>query len=437
MAREASISGNSSGGKSKTPDIFAHIERLEAQLAKASTTANEEPKTKTPDANNTLNEPSAPRDEEKVQDKAIEGKEETTTSATPESEPHNQAQENNNGGVDDNNDAANTTHKLTDLLVNMNEITPRNSWMLFVGPREAGKSSLIAQFLTPGKADEKPKPTVALEYTYGRRSNTSGERKDLCQIWELGGGDKLLDLASIVLAQKEPGLVVVCVDLSAPEEAFDEATKWMTAIRKRSRRVPIMLVGSKHDRFENEDGLKRKALAQALRYAACVHRAGLIFISKKDKTTLNYYRAILNHYAFATEKKRSLYVDPAKPIVIAPGRDSQSKIGLPPGVADDAPQATVEAAWRDLLQDYFPRARSSTRETKDLEADDIDTGASEDREEDQDEALNLEPEAVVDAHRQLKDKELQRYRARTASSAAKPAAAAASTRSRRSKGIKA
>lgn len=33
---------------------------------------------------------------------------------------------------------------------------------------------------------ETPKPTVALEYTYGRRSNTVTNAKDIAHIWELG-----------------------------------------------------------------------------------------------------------------------------------------------------------------------------------------------------------------------------------------------------------
>jgi hypothetical protein len=33
---------------------------------------------------------------------------------------------------------------------------------------------------------EVPKPTVALEYTYGRRSNTATSAKDIAHIWELG-----------------------------------------------------------------------------------------------------------------------------------------------------------------------------------------------------------------------------------------------------------
>ena len=42
-----------------------------------------------------------------------------------------------------------------------------NSHVLICGSRDCGKTSLVLRFL---ERDEQPKPTVALEYTYGRRS---------------------------------------------------------------------------------------------------------------------------------------------------------------------------------------------------------------------------------------------------------------------------
>mmetsp|Transcript_18884 Transcript_18884/g.37105 ORF Transcript_18884/g.37105 Transcript_18884/m.37105 type:complete len:412 (+) Transcript_18884:197-1432(+) len=406
MGRSDSKSGSSA---SKTPDIWDHIERLEATLAKAKERANEEAKSKkqtrqTESKNEDSREDDASKDEGN-ETKAEDGEEGGTDQNT---EKASLIQE-----KDELSPEQQLTAKISELIVNAADIAPRKTWMLFVGPRAVGKTSMISQFLTPGKSDDRPKPTVALEYIFGRRSNASGERKDLCEVWELGGGDKLLGLADIVLQQQFPGLVVVCVDLSAPEDAFEEATSWMNAVRKRRRDIPLMLVATKHDRFENEDGLKRKALAQALRYAACVRKAGLIFVSKKDKAALTYYRAFLNQYAFEGEKKKTAHVDPNKPIIVAPGRDSLSKIGLPPGVTEKSPQTDIEEAWRTLLQDYFPRKQP---ESKHDAAEDEDTDIQERESENLTHTLNLETEPIVDKHRMDKDKELQRYRARASSS---------------------
>ena len=45
----------------------------------------------------------------------------------------------------------------------------RETFTLFVGQKQSGKSTLITAFHNPTK-EEGPKPTVALEYLYARRS---------------------------------------------------------------------------------------------------------------------------------------------------------------------------------------------------------------------------------------------------------------------------
>jgi dynein light intermediate chain 2 len=54
--------------------------------------------------------------------------------------------------------------------------------MLFVGQKQSGKSTLISRFLDK---EEQVAPSVALEYTFGRRTNPNGV-KDISHIWELG-----------------------------------------------------------------------------------------------------------------------------------------------------------------------------------------------------------------------------------------------------------
>ena len=41
--------------------------------------------------------------------------------------------------------------------------------LLFVGSKDSGKSTQIQLFLSNSKKDSKPKPTTALEYTFGRK----------------------------------------------------------------------------------------------------------------------------------------------------------------------------------------------------------------------------------------------------------------------------
>ena len=64
----------------------------------------------------------------------------------------------------------------------------RESTVILVGNKQVGKSTLVSRFLNPEKDDGPPKPSVALEYTFGRRSGAQGDVKDVAHIWELGGG---------------------------------------------------------------------------------------------------------------------------------------------------------------------------------------------------------------------------------------------------------
>uniref|UniRef100_A0A5F9CP98 Dynein cytoplasmic 2 light intermediate chain 1 n=1 Tax=Oryctolagus cuniculus TaxID=9986 RepID=A0A5F9CP98_RABIT len=66
--------------------------------------------------------------------------------------------------------------------------------VFFIGSKNGGKTTIILRCLD---RDEPPKPTLALEYTYGRRAKGHNTPKDIAHFWELGGGTSLLDLISI------------------------------------------------------------------------------------------------------------------------------------------------------------------------------------------------------------------------------------------------
>uniref|UniRef100_A0A673UXA7 Cytoplasmic dynein 2 light intermediate chain 1 n=1 Tax=Suricata suricatta TaxID=37032 RepID=A0A673UXA7_SURSU len=65
--------------------------------------------------------------------------------------------------------------------------------VFFIGSKNGGKTTIILRCLD---RDEPPKPTLALEYTYGRRAKGHNIPKDIAHFWELGGGTSLLDLIS-------------------------------------------------------------------------------------------------------------------------------------------------------------------------------------------------------------------------------------------------
>jgi len=210
----------------------------------------------------------------------------------------------------------------------------KETFLLFVGSKSCGKSTLINKFLSPNKKD-KPKPTVAMEYTFGRRSS-GGSAKDIAHIWELGGGKKLSDLVSVPIdPQRLLSLVgVIVLDLSIPSKVLSTALWWVDLIRTRVREcleklrstrpgqrtadeilqksrarlpathrdtndidicpIPLVIIANKFDLFANEDPAKRRVLMSALRFVAHTSGASLYCCSAKDKKLSAHYRSMMN-----------------------------------------------------------------------------------------------------------------------------------------------
>lgn len=67
---------------------------------------------------------------------------------------------------------------------------PLESYLFFAGSANSGKSSIVSKFLEKGSdetdSDEPTNPSVALEYTFGRRTRGQGGIKDIAHIYELG-----------------------------------------------------------------------------------------------------------------------------------------------------------------------------------------------------------------------------------------------------------
>ena len=210
----------------------------------------------------------------------------------------------------------------------------KETFLLFVGSKGCGKSTLINKFLNPNKKD-KPKPTVAMEYTFGRRS-TGASAKDIAHIWELGGGKKLSDLVAVPIdPQRLSSLVgIIVLDLSVPSKVLQTALWWVDLIRSRVRDcleklrstrpgqrtadqilqnsrerlpsthrdakdidicpIPLVLIANKYDLFANEDPAKRRVLMSALRFVAHTSGASLYCASSKDKKLSAHYRSMMN-----------------------------------------------------------------------------------------------------------------------------------------------
>jgi dynein light intermediate chain 2 len=313
------------------------------------------------------------------------------------------------------------------------------STILFVGCSGAGKSTIVSQFLDPSKDPGDPKPTVALEYLFGRRTTSSS--KQVVHLWELGGGARLKELISVPVNPSTLPRSAVCLVLDGGSVARSWAAleTWLDVLRPHGRDclakmrggagagaegaaraealaarrlpaahpdratvrplpVPLVVVVSRADLMDDIAPADRRLFLQAVRHAAHAHGASLATWSRRDKQAAANLRGLLNTLAFGSEPKRAVQLDPGagKPLIAPAGSDAFSRIGAPEGErAEDFAAMGVEVqrrAWVRALGRSF----------------DLQVSAEAERREEHGRNQHLEP--IVDAMVAQKREELLQYR---------------------------
>uniref|UniRef100_H3CPU9 Cytoplasmic dynein 2 light intermediate chain 1 n=1 Tax=Tetraodon nigroviridis TaxID=99883 RepID=H3CPU9_TETNG len=303
--------------------------------------------------------------------------------------------------------------------------------VFLMGSKAGGKTSILLKCLD---RDEPSKPTLALEYTFGRRARGHNTPKDIAHIWELGGGTFLSDLVQIPITSADLKFlsVILIVDLSKPnelwgttekllqvtqahlEKAFSMAQKAQTAKPAATHQtatqsaarvlpadypdrelisafpVPLLIVGSKYDIFQEFDSDKKKLIAQMLRFVAHSYAASLIF-------TILFSCVFMACYSFFSlfSNRKTVSMDLTKPLIIPAGSDSFSQIGSP--CAADVDIASLHARnpkdlWRKVCGCVFPPEKEHQQDLKDPAKD----------------PQYSEPQ--IDAMRAQKDQELEQYK---------------------------
>ncbi|XP_066534529.1 cytoplasmic dynein 2 light intermediate chain 1 isoform X2 [Hoplias malabaricus] len=298
-----------------------------------------------------------------------------------------------------------------------------------------GKTTILLRCLD---RDEAPKPTLALEYTFGRRAKGHNTPKDIAHLWELGGGTSLSDLVQIPITPVNVRTVsvVLVLDLSKPSALWDTMEKLLQAAliqvekvcalpqrpgesraskHQQQNRVlrslpkdhpdrelispfpvPLLLIGTKFDIFQDFESEKRKVICKTLRFLAHYYGASLIFTSSKSETMMSKAKSFVSYLAFGTERGKSISTDTSKPLVIPAGMDSLSQIGSPPAI--DVDIGTLHARnpldlWKKVFERVFPA--ESTKEHRELKDPAKDPQYS---------------EPLIDSMRAQKDQELELYK---------------------------
>jgi len=305
--------------------------------------------------------------------------------------------------------------------------------ILIAGSKEGGKSSIILRFLD--RLQDVPKPTMALEYTFARKPHTNNVGKDIVHLWELGGGTFLTKMVdSVINASTLRQLsCVIVVDLSKPRELWHTLFSVLDDIKARIERilsdllakdsslpqylrkkaiarigedhpdkdvldplpVPLVILGTKYDLFQDIAPEHRKLICKTLRFVAHMNGASLHFTSDKDEPLVKNCKALMNHLAFKSGTIRSNCLDHDKPLLVAAGHDFLEKIGAPTMAADVGKVSARNPLdlWRAAYEQFFPQdTEARQRDLTDPAAD------------------AQYAEAAVDDMRAQKNDVLERYR---------------------------
>uniref|UniRef100_A0A0R3X1X5 Cytoplasmic dynein 2 light intermediate chain 1 n=1 Tax=Hydatigena taeniaeformis TaxID=6205 RepID=A0A0R3X1X5_HYDTA len=235
--------------------------------------------------------------------------------------------------------------------------------LVFAGCESSGKSTLINNLL---EKNEVPRKTLALEFSFCRRSRGSCLPKIVVHLWELGGGMKLSDLLDVIITKDSVKklCIVIVLDLSKPTQLWAHLIHFISSlesninialeeIRSQSNHpdcglistfpVPLTIIGSKYDTFLNFKLEYRDLIARSLRFVAHFHGAALFVI----------IRDYLNCLAFDTSFPVIPPTVEGGPLHILPGQDSFDSIGPPP--SDSYLKQTNEGTPFQLWEKAFTR----------------------------------------------------------------------------------
>lgn len=229
-----------------------------------------------------------------------------------------------------------------------------------------GKTTVINSFLD---RNEPVRPTLALEYSFSRRTNSSGQssQKLIGNIWELGSlanSSQLIDVpikshglrhlsAVIMLNLSEPGELLTDLESSLQGLKQSFANNYSDSEIRHFKEnlleqgsfkehpdintLEIMpcttvIVGGMYDKFENLDPEVKKHVVRLLRSVAHTLGAALVFYSTKVPSLSKTVRDVMNNLSFASPQNpiRTHKTDYNEPILISQFSDSWEKIGVLP-----------------------------------------------------------------------------------------------------------
>ncbi|OXB65484.1 hypothetical protein ASZ78_014835 [Callipepla squamata] len=261
----------------------------------------------------------------------------------------------------------------------------------------------------PEAGEEVPKPTLALEYTFGRRARRHNAPKDIAHFWEIGGGTSLLELIQIpiTISNIRSFGVVLVLDLSRPNELWMTMENLLQATRNHVNKIVAKL--EKTDpKVATEIKQKMQSNLQRdhpdydlvdpfpIPLVIIGSKYDIFHFTSKSESLLLKARVLIHHLAFGYDRSKSVSVDHNKPLFIPAGLDSLSQIGPPP--TSDSNIGKIRAntpleLWKKVFEKAFPpKSFCDLQDSKDPAQD------------------SQYAEYEVDVMRAQKDQELEQYK---------------------------
>ncbi|XP_058809481.1 cytoplasmic dynein 2 light intermediate chain 1 [Phymastichus coffea] len=284
--------------------------------------------------------------------------------------------------------------------------------LIVLGSKQVGKTTMIHRFL---EKDDAPKPTLAIDYSYGRKAGKSLV-KDVVHVWEIGQPDEGLIASALTGCNLSHAphhiTVVIVLDLGKPEvmwRCFEEChlalrqairstfspqlIQDMTLHKLKTLREPcrpaaesnngegreessdlfpmrLCIVGGKYDQFRDFEGVDREFVCRTLRAVAHVLGATLHFHSAKDSQILRRTKELLKLYGFSGQTTKVMQMDYEKALSVPAGHDSVSSIDFRSSHDDDYAE-TLDAIKR-IYTRRFPQSQPDASDDPEDDDDDDD-----------------------------------------------------------------
>ncbi|EDV99438.1 GH13023 [Drosophila grimshawi] len=241
---------------------------------------------------------------------------------------------------------------------------PKERTLFVLGSKCVGKSVAINKFFD--RDEQTTRPTLALEYSYGRRMG-SGRSAQVLNVWELGSLDNAEQLLEVPM--RTHGLqqlaAFIMIDLSQPQRVWADLECAYRGLRDTAQRLlqlatpqlreqlqrralervkhvpqdqlnslellpfPVVIVGGKYDIFMDLEPALKKHICRCLRSMAHLIGGALLFYSHKLPKLAKVLRDTISHLGFGspTNPFRGHVTDYNEALSIWFGTDSWTQIG--------------------------------------------------------------------------------------------------------------